>query len=148
MSKIVEFKASNFVGYNGKPIMVDEDFVPYLKTMNDIAVKSNMQVIVTSSFRKDTNVKGAIVKPATMSNHLVGHAIDFNLMDLTTKEYFNSKKMADDKGKDEEFCKEVSAKTGMRWGDAFQVKDSVHMDDSLNLLNPRLYSEKYNLFHS
>ena len=144
MSKLVNFTASNFKG----SCLVDEEFTPHLKAMNDVAVKHNMMVIVTSAFRPNTNVKGAIVKPATMSNHLVGHAIDCNLQNTKTKEYYNSTKMKDDKGDDYAFCQEVVQKTGLRWGGSFNTPDSVHFDDGLNLMLPRLYSEKYNLFHT
>ena len=145
---IKKFTASNFEGLNKKQILVDEDFYAVLLKINEIAIKHNMQIIVTSSFRKDTNVKGAIVPPAKMSNHLIGQAIDFNLKHKITGVYYNSIKLADDQGPDELFLTEV-VKTipNLRWGDAFVVKDSVHIDMSLNLRNPIKWQEKYNEIH-
>ena len=105
-------------------------------------------MIITSSFRKDTNVKGAIVPPAKKSNHLIGQAIDFNLKHKITGVYYNSIKLADDTGPDELFLTEVvKSIPNIRWGDAFKVKDSVHIDTALNLRNPVLWQEKYNKIH-
>lgn len=139
-----KFVASNFQGVCN----VDEDFLPVLTKINEIAIKHNMIVIITSSFRKDTNVKGAIVPPAKMSNHLIGQAIDFNLKHKITGVYYNSIKLADDTGPDELFLTEVvKSIPNIRWGDAFKVKDSVHIDTALNLRNPVLWQEKYNKIH-
>lgn len=129
---IVKFTASNFEGYNGKSIMVHKDFVPYLNQMNELAVLNDFQVIVTSSFRTSSKVPGAIVPPAKMSNHMVGFAIDMNLKDRKSGTWYNSTKLGDGKGLDEKFLNEVVAKTGMRWGAAFNVPDSVHLDLEIN----------------
>ncbi len=137
--KIVKFFAPNFEG----DCFVDEEFVPLLMQMNAIAEKHNMIVVVTSSYRKDTNVKGAIVVPAKKSNHLVGHAIDCNVRDKVTKEYYNSKKMGDGTGKDELFLEDVDRNTDLRWGQAFKTPDSVHFDDALNIKKPKVWEEKY-----
>lgn len=141
--KIVNYTASNFEGH----CEVEETFVPYLVKMNNIALQHKMIVVVTSSLRKDANVKGAIVTPAQMSNHMVGHAIDCNLRSLATGEYFNSKKMGDRTGLDEKFIKEVEATTGLRWGGEFNTKDEVHFDDGLNIHNPEKWHQIYNELH-
>ena len=106
-----------------------------------------MIVVITSSHRTDTNVKGAIVTPAIMSNHLVGHAIDCNVKSKTTGEYFNSKKMGDGTGPDELFLEDVDRNTDLRWGQAFNKPDSVHFDDALNIKKPAVWHEKYRLLH-
>ena len=60
--------------------MVDEEFVPYLDDMNDIAIGCDVIVWVTHAYRKEgQNIGGTVVPPASNSNHLVGHAIDINL---------------------------------------------------------------------
>src|SRR5436190_15168508 len=105
--KTISFNASNFEGQ----CTVDEEFAPLLQQMNDIAVKHNLIVVITSSLRMDTNVAGAIVTPAQMSNHLIGHAIDCNVKSKTTGEYFNSKKMGDSTGPDELFLEDVDRNT-------------------------------------
>lgn len=140
---LIHFTASNFTG----ECIVDSDFAPLLEQMNAIAIRHNMQVIVTSSYRKSTNVKGAIVTPATMSNHLVGHAIDCNVKSRATGEYFNSKKMGDGTGPDEIFLEDVDRNTDLRWGQAFNKPDSVHFDDALNIKRPNVWRQKYKELH-
>lgn len=136
---IVNFKASNFRG----DCFVDEDFVPYLKKMNEVLKRFNYTWIVTSSFRKTANVKGAIVTPAKKSNHMVGHAIDGNLLDNKTGVLYNSKKLGDGLGEDDIVCAAIDVETGLRWGDTFNVPDSVHFDDALNVTNIKLWEQKY-----
>lgn len=142
--KTLSFAASNFEG----PCIVDEEFAPFLRQMNDIAIKHNMIVVITSSLRRDTNVAGAIVTPAQMSNHLVGHAIDCNIKSKITGEYFNSKKMGDGTGIDELFLEDVDRNTDLRWGQAFNKPDSVHFDDALNIKKPIVWHQKYTALHS
>ena len=140
---IINFKASNFIG----ECLVDEDFAVYLSKMNEVAIAHKISVIVTSALRKDTNVKGAIVTPAQMSNHLVGCAIDTNLKSITTGEYFNSVKMKDAKGLDESFIQAVK-ECGLRWVGDFHTVDSVHFDNGLNIHSPELWKKKYEKLHS
>jgi hypothetical protein len=141
--KIIKYTASNFEG----ECYVDEEFAPLLDQMNIIAIKHNMIVIVTSSGRKDTNVKGAIVTPAKMSNHLVYHAIDCNVKNKITGEYYNSKKMGDGTGADEIFLEDVDRNTDLRWGQAFNTPDSVHFDDAINVKRLDIWKQKYNELH-
>ena len=140
---MINFKASNFKG----DCFIDEDFKPYLDKMNNVLINHNMVCIVTSSFRKDTNVKGAIVKPAAMSNHMIGHAIDFNLLNKNTNEYFNSTKLGDGHGDDEACLRDIVKVTGLFWGEALNNPDSVHLDSRLNVKNPELWHQKYNAIH-
>ncbi len=131
-----EMKLINYTNTNiaGKCI-IDDGFVPVMDHINDVCKKHHFMFIVTSSKRDSTLVKGAIVPPAKMSNHLVGHAVDGNLKNLTTGEYFNSKKMGDRKGDDEAVISEIES-TMTRWGGRFKREDTVHFDSGLNLKNP------------
>lgn len=131
-----QFTASNFKGN----CTIDEDFEPSLVKMNDVAKKYGITVIITSSFRKTANVKGAIVTPATHSNHMVGHAIDCNLQ--INGKLYNSVLMQSDRGVIRNFINEVKT-TGMRWGGDFKLKDPVHFDDGLNVKNMKLWLGKY-----
>lgn len=138
--KLINFKASNFIG----DCIIDAEIEPEFIKMNEIAIKHGMTVIITSSLRKDTKVAGAIVTPAKMSNHLIGHAIDCNVKSNKTGEYFNSKKMGDGTGVDELFLQDVDRNTNLRWGQAFNNPDSVHFDTALNIKAPALWLKKYN----
>ena len=137
---MIKFTASNFAG----DCNIDEDFAPTLENMNEVAKKHNITVKVISSFRVDANVKGAIVTPATHSNHMIGHAIDCNLE--LDGAYYNSTRMQSDTGTVRQFINEVKA-SGMRWGGDFGKPDPVHFDDGLNIKNMTLWTEKYNKLH-
>ncbi len=126
------FTGSNFVG---KKVVADNRFLPALKRINGFAKKHDVLVHVTSSFRTTTNVKGAIVTPARMSNHLAGHAIDMNLRyGPNHANWCNSACLrkrtlpAPVKG----FIGAIRKDAGLRWGGDFRTKDPVHIDDHLN----------------
>jgi hypothetical protein len=135
-----QFIASNFKGN----CTIDDDFEVSLVKMNDVARKYNITVVVNSSYRVDAHVPGAIVTPATHSNHMIGHAIDCNL-ELNGILY-NSVKMQSDTSIVKQFINEVKA-TGMRWGGDFGKPDPVHFDDGLNIKNMALWTAKYNDLH-
>ncbi len=132
-----QFSASNFIGN----CTIDEDFEEALMKMNTVAQKYTITVKVNSSYRVNANVQGAIVKPATHSNHMIGHAIDCNL--ILDGKLYNSVKMQSDKGKIRDFINEVKA-TGLRWGGDFGKADPVHFDDGLNIKNMPLWIKKFN----
>ena len=128
-SPLVLYQGSRFTG---KPCKADVEFIPSLEKINNYAEQAD--VFVTSSFRTTTNVNGAIVKPATHSNHLAGHAIDMNV------DYNNGKraiskvliKYPDVPEPVRKFLSAVIADPSLRWGGNFNDKDPVHIDDHLN----------------
>ncbi len=140
--RLIKYLGSNI---QGECIICDE-FTPVMNIINDSAKTHGLIVVITSSKRNSTIVPGAIVEPAKMGNHFVGHAIDCNLKCPTTGEYFNSVKMGDKKGKDQEFIDDVKAK-GIRYGGDFHTADDVHFDDSLNLKDPSKWHELNKLYN-
>ena len=66
-SPLILYQGSRF---SGKPCRADVQFLPSLEKINTYAEEANVIIHVSSSFRTTTNVRGAIVKPATFSNHL------------------------------------------------------------------------------
>lgn len=144
---LIKYTGTNVVGNKVDTkrldIFIDAEFKPSMDIINDAAKELGLQVVVISAKRDTINVKGAIVKPATNSNHLVGHAVDVNFIVTATGQFFNSKMIqastaADSIGK---FIKAVKQK-GIRWGGEFLKKDPVHFDDGLNVKNPERYKEK------
>ncbi len=135
-----QYTASNFAG----DCTIDDDFEPVANKINEIAQKYNITVHINSSFRPDTNVKGAIVKPATHSNHMIGHAIDCNLM--FEGKLYNSALMQTDTGVIRQFINELKA-NGIRWGGDFDKPDPVHFDDGLNIKDMLAWTTKYNTIH-
>lgn len=142
--KIINFKGSNFEG----DCWIDEEILPEFIAFNNIAVKHTIIVKVISSGRKDSKVKGAIVTPSEMSNHMVYQAVDINLIDRITGKYYNSKLMGDGIGRDELFLQDVDRNTNLRWGQAFNNPDSVHFDTALNIKAPFVWHRKYKELHS
>lgn len=134
--KLKEFKHKAFTG---KSCTINEDFEHLLVLMGDIAILNGLRIYVTSSFRVDSDVKGAIVTPAKMSNHMIGHAIDCNIID--GDKFWNSEMLLKPSAKIMKFINECKV-VGLRWGGTFVKVDSVHFDDALNIKNPELWNEK------
>lgn len=144
MTKLITYKSDIFIG---KEIQIDEDFLTSLKLIEDYARFNSLQIYITQAVRNSNAVvSGAIVKPATKSNHLVGHAIDMNI------QFKNNLYNSDDLAKDnlfklpneiQYFINGVRKNDTLRWGGDFDTPDPVHIDDALNLRNPELWEEKY-----
>ncbi len=131
-SPLVLFEGSRF---QGQPCRADKNFIPALEKINAYAEQADVFVHVTSSFRTSSNVGGAIVKPATRSNHMAGHAIDMNVVYDNRKKSANSKELAKYPAVAEpvrRFIKSILDDPGLRWGGTFRDKDPVHIDDNLN----------------
>lgn len=141
--EIISYKNTNIAG----PCLIDKDFAPKMDIINDVCKKHGFIFVMTSSKRASTLVPGAIVTPAQMSNHLVGHGVDGNLKEIATGEYYNSTKMGDGRGNDECVIREIEA-LGVRWGGEFRAKDEVHFDDGLNIKDPAKWHELNKLFNN
>lgn len=125
------YQGSRFIG---KPCRADVLFVPMLDKVNAYAEQAGVHIYVTSSFRTTTNVQGAIVKPATFSNHLAGHGIDMNLK-YGNNEFANSTVLRQYPNVPQpvkQFLKSIIDDPQLRWGGTFNTTDPVHIDDWLN----------------
>jgi len=140
-----DFSGSNFTGDTAR---IDSDFEASMDSINAAAVKNDVLVHVTSSFRTSTVVPGAVVTPAAKSNHMVGHAIDMNVeYGKKHASYCNSTCLggtlpAAVKG----FIDDVKG-AGLRWGQDFSEKDPVHIDDGLNVNDSAGWDARYKLIH-
>ncbi len=131
-SPLVLFEGSRF---QGSPCRADIEFVPSLNKINMLAEQANVFIHVTSSFRTSSNVAGAIVKPATRSNHMAGHAIDMNVIYDNKTKSANSVMLGKYPNVPEpvrSFIKSIIDDKSLRWGGQFNTKDPVHIDDGLN----------------
>lgn len=127
------YSGSNFTG---KAVVADVEFVATLDSINKHAADNDVNLLITDSFRPHgKKVTGAIVTPATRSNHLAGHAIDMNVM------YGPGKKKLCNSGclggshppaPVKAFIDAIKADGGLRWGGDFADTDPVHIDDGLN----------------
>jgi peptidoglycan hydrolase-like protein with peptidoglycan-binding domain len=140
---LVDFSASNF---QGNKVKADINFVDSLKKINHYAEANKVKIHVTSSWRANSKVAGAIVTPATKSNHMAGHAIDMNI--VFAGGWANSKylKKSNEPNWDTSvagFINAIRHDGDLRWGGDFRTEDPVHIDDGLNLNNPTEWEKRY-----
>lgn len=127
----------------GKPAKVAASFAAKLLRLVENADHQDIKIYVTSSLRKPGQyVPGAVVNPASMSNHYVGHAIDMNLM--FEEKLYNSRAMSQRNlnqlpDQVRQFLEAISADGTLRWGGDFDPEDPVHIDDGLNVKHPARY---------
>ncbi|MDX1655038.1 MAG: peptidoglycan-binding protein [Candidatus Competibacteraceae bacterium] len=136
------FSGSQFVG---KAVLADEDFIPLLERLNQLAAREGILIHVTSSARQQGgSVPGAIVRPASRSNHLIGHAIDMNL--VMGGDFFNSRALGSFStlpGPIQTFLNAVRNDNDLRWGGDFTTPDPVHIDDGFNLKDSAGWDDKF-----
>jgi len=142
------YTSPNIKGYNNELVIVDSLFIPAMNEINYFAEKNNLTLIVTSSFRPaDKNISGAIVTPAKYSNHLVGHAIDINIVykdrwyESSNFKRSNLKKCPKEI---QNFFREIRSAKNLRWGGDFYKQDPVHIDDHCNK-NLEAWQKRYDL---
>jgi hypothetical protein len=73
---LVDFSGANF---QGKKVKADINFDDNLNKIDNYAKANSVKIHVTSSWRANAKVAGAIVKSATKPNHTAGHALDMNI---------------------------------------------------------------------
>ncbi|SMO76619.1 D-alanyl-D-alanine carboxypeptidase [Geodermatophilus aquaeductus] len=131
----------------GDAVTADVEFADSLAAINTHAAANDVDVYVyvTSSFRTSTVVPGAVVTPATMSNHLAGHAIDMNVKYGAGKtSWCNSTCLGGSPPAGvKEFIAAVRGDAGLRWGGDFTIKDPVHVDDGLNVNDAAAYTARH-----
>lgn len=132
--------------FEGKPAIVDADFVPHLDRIAGFAKACKLKVHVTSSLRDPEGaVRNAIVTPAKGSNHFVGHAIDMNLR-ADDGTFYNSRKLKKLSAQPKavrDFIGMVRDDPELRWGGDFTTPDVVHIDDGLNVRSPEVWQSKF-----
>jgi hypothetical protein len=146
-TKLDTFKSPRFVG---KPLLADVDFFEELQKIDQFAAKGNLQIFITSSARLHGAPLGDVIfPPASRSNHLVGHAIDINI--LQGEQLFNGDALDNSQanrlpGAIQEFVQSIRNDSVLRWGADFG--DPVHIDDGFNLRNPVAWEQKYSIIQS
>ncbi|MGB9500248.1 MAG: M15 family metallopeptidase [Dissulfuribacterales bacterium] len=87
-----------------------------------------------------------MVTPAVRSNHLAGHAIDFNFVDGFT--VYESKDLMKDKRHElpeniVRFLDDIRQDPAIRWGGDFEIQDPIHIDDELNITDPEEWERQF-----
>ena len=134
---LVEYTGSRFRGHRGQQVLIHRDFYAIAERVNHYAVKNNLHLIITQSFRPPRKkLRNTIVEPAVKSNHLAGHAIDFNM--VYGGKVFESKDLLNNGFPNlpaplKHFIIDIQKDPVMRWGGDFENQDPVHLDDALNI---------------
>jgi hypothetical protein len=132
--------------YSGNELRADADFFPSLDRLNQFAKDCDVEIFVTSSTREPgRTVAGAIVPPASRSNHLVGHAIDMNVRfdgRLFDSKALKRSNLTNLPAAVRDFIEMARADDTLRWGGDFNPEDPVHFDDGLNRRDPALWDSK------
>lgn len=125
-------------------ILLDPEFVPKFMNLVNIFNRWGFEVVVTSSFRNYIPSKNTIVKPATRSPHMAGHAVDINLKRISDGKVFSFSNGGLNKITDENILNAIkdAKKLGLRWGGDFRSYDPVHFDDAINIKEPERYAAK------
>ena len=150
-----DFKVINHPNINAGELVVSSTLVDSLKSANKKAKELSLDIVLNQTMRVNgVKVSGAVVTPASKSQHLIGHAIDCNIVD---GDNWNSSKTFKDKSESENAKKFIAAmkEKGMRWGGNFSNIDTPHFDkqvlsssfdyDCKYFFNQRMISEKQNI---
>lgn len=144
-TELKTFIGSQFIG---KPVLADIEFIPHLEKINDFAATNGLEIYVTSSARPwGVPVGGAIIRPAKMSNHLIGHAIDMNIQ--IGRQLFTSNKLKNFNllpPAIQAFFTAIRNHPVLHWGAGFG--DPVHIDDRLNKNDPNTWKQKFPIIQS
>jgi D-alanyl-D-alanine carboxypeptidase-like protein/putative peptidoglycan binding protein len=127
------FKVLDYPQAKDGEVLVHADFSDSISsTLNDEAKKAKVTLNINQTFRvQGVAVGGAVVTPAKKSQHLIGHAVDLNIVDgdtINSAAMFNAGTETDAA---DVFTKGVKSQ-GLRWGGDFADTDPVHFDDNLN----------------
>ena len=147
---------------SGKDCMIHDEFKDGMELFCRYLELAGCKALITSSYRENTQVAGAIVKPATRGNHLVGCAIDCNIYDKKNV-LWNSDALNVFSPESKTYNPKITGEVLMlinlirrcnflRWGGDFHPDrkgntDPVHFDNALNIKSPTRWDEIYNEIH-
>jgi len=141
-SKFSEFrKSADFSKLDDPSVGADDfvahkDFVPSLGDINQAAIDAGILFQVNQTMRiAGAPVGGAVVEPASSSQHLIGNAIDFNIIDGGKTIHSSKMKWADLAQAPKDFITKVKA-AGLRWGGDWEKRDPIHFDAFLDPKGP------------
>lgn len=144
---LAEYSGSRLRGHRGRQMLVHQKFYDIVNKINSYAVKNNLHLLITQSYRPpNKKIYDAIVTPAIKSNHLAGHALDFNI--IYGNHVFESDEMFNDQfyklpDAVKHFISDIQADPSIRWGGDFTTQDPVHLDDGININDPEKWEQYY-----
>lgn len=109
-------------------LVVSKKAIDLLKTLNKNAKDKKLTIKVNQAFRvHGVKVANAVVTPANKSQHLIGHAIDCNIVDGSNWNTAANFKKGKESQNAKDFIKLVK-KESIRWGGNFTDTDTPHFD--------------------
>jgi len=144
---LTEYNSERVKAYRGRQILIHRDFHPLMVKITRYAAQCDLTLLITQSYRiPGRRTKNCIVPPAVKSNHLAGHAVDFNIR-------FNGRLFESNDIRKETlrlapanvkaFIGMLVSDDSLRWGGEFKEEDPVHVDDGLNTEYPEKWNACY-----
>ncbi len=126
------FRVLSHASVRDDDVVIAAAAVDLLTTANKKAGERSVKILLNQAFRvSGAPVSGSVVPPATRSQHLIGHAIDCNIIDGDN--WNSSRTFA--AGRQSEgatnFISDMKA-AGFRWGGDFSNPDTPHFDKRLD----------------
>jgi len=141
----------------GNACMAHDDFIPAMDMFVAFLEASGCKAHINCSYDPNhlslTPAQGAVVKPASHGDHLVGCALDANLIDKTGKTWSShdmevfapespNYKPATPGNGVIEFINMVRNSKVLRWGGDFHHNpDTIHFDNALYIRNPERWNQ-------
>lgn len=126
------FRVLNHGSVHDDEVVMAASAIDLLTTANRKAGQRSVKIVLNQAFRvSGAPVSGSVVPPATRSQHLIGHAIDCNIVDgdnWNSSRTFASGRQS--KGATA-FISDMKA-AGFRWGGDFTKPDTPHFDKRLD----------------
>lgn len=125
------FQQLTYPGTAANEVLVHDGFVAGMEALDTAAGGAKVKVRINQTFRRQGFApRGAVVPPATKSQHLIGRAIDGNFVDgvnVATSAIMIANTQTQPVT---DFI--AAAKTaGLRWGGDFRRRDTIHFDSPI-----------------
>jgi len=136
-------------------LIISKAALSLIKKINKEAIEKKITIKINQAFRvSGVKVTGAVVTPASKSQHLIGHAIDCNIVDGANWNNSTNFKNKTETENAKKIIKSLKA-SGYRWGGDFKPVDTPHFDkqllsshfayDAKFYLNQRMLAMRHNI---
>lgn len=126
------FRVLNHGSVREGDVVLASEAVDLIKTANTKAGERSVKLVLNQAFRVNgAPVSGAVVTPATRSQHLIGHAIDCNIVDGDNWNTSRTFAAGNQTTGADNLISDLKA-AGFRWGGDFSNPDTPHFDKRLD----------------
>ncbi len=126
------FEPLDYPSRGADEMLVHQNFVPQIKALNGAAKDAKVTLRINQAFRvQGLPVSGAVVPPASTSQHLIGHAVDLNIVDGVVVN-LSAMFLAGTQSQGAKDLVKAAKNLGLRWGGDFSPTDPPHFDDRVD----------------